>query len=51
MQRTCLGVLLLLILAFASPAFSQSGNGAPNGAHYNLNIRFLAVSYTKCPQI
>src|SRR6266704_4685103 len=38
MQRTCLGVLLLLILAFALPAFSQSGNGAPNGAHYNLNI-------------
>src|SRR6266851_548282 len=38
MQRTCLGVLFLLILAFALPAFSQSGNGAPNGAHYNLNI-------------
>src|SRR5713101_1349738 len=38
MQRTCLGVLLLLILAFALPAFPQNGNGAPNGAHYNLNI-------------
>src|ERR1700720_338549 len=38
MQRTCLGVLLLLILIFALPGFSQTGNGAPNGAHYNLNI-------------
>jgi hypothetical protein len=38
MQRTCLGVLLLLNLTFAVSAFSQTGNGAPNGAHYNLNI-------------
>jgi hypothetical protein len=38
MKRTCLGVFLLLILVFALPAFPQSGNGAPNGAHYNLNI-------------
>jgi hypothetical protein len=38
MQRTCFCVLLLLILAFAAPGFAQTGNGAPNGAHYNLNI-------------
>jgi len=31
-------VLLLLVLAFATPGFTQTGNGAPNGAHYNLNI-------------
>lgn len=29
---------LLLILAFSLPGFAQAGNGAPNGAHYNLNI-------------
>jgi hypothetical protein len=38
MQRTCFCVLLLLVLAFATPGFAQTGNGAPNGAHYNLNI-------------
>ena len=38
MQPTCFCVLLLLVLAFATPGFSQTGNGAPNGAHYNLNI-------------
>src|SRR5439155_21514931 len=38
MQRTCFCVLLLLVLAFATPGFTQTGNGAPNGAHYNLNI-------------
>src|SRR5438067_13922579 len=38
MQRTCFCVLLLLILAFAAPGFAQTGNGAPNGAHYHLNI-------------
>jgi len=38
MQRTCFCVLLLLLLACAVPGFSQTGNGAPNGAHYNLNI-------------
>lgn len=45
MQRTCLGVLLLLILAFALPAFPQSGNGAPNGAHFELGI--IGVSNPK----
>ncbi len=34
--RLC--VLLLATLALARPALSQNGNGAPNGAHYNLNI-------------
>jgi len=38
MQRTCFCVLLLLTLACALPGFAQTGNGAPNGAHYNLNI-------------
>jgi hypothetical protein len=37
MQRTCLCVLLL-ILSFALLGFAQTGNGAPNGTHYNLNI-------------
>jgi hypothetical protein len=31
-------MLLLATLALALPALSQNGNGAPNGAHYNLNI-------------
>jgi hypothetical protein len=38
MRRTCFCVLLLLTLPFALPGFAQAGNGAPNGAHYNLNI-------------
>src|SRR5713226_4610804 len=38
MQRARLCVLLLATLALARPALSQNGNGAPNGAHYNLNI-------------
>ena len=38
MQRSCSCVLFLLILAFALSGFAQTGNGAPNGAHYNLNI-------------
>jgi hypothetical protein len=38
MQRTCLCVLLLLILTFTLPGSAQNGNGAPKGAHYNLNI-------------
>src|SRR6266700_7344428 len=38
MQRPRLCMLLLATLALARPAFPQNGNGAPNGAHYNLNI-------------
>jgi hypothetical protein len=38
MQRVCLCMLLLVSLVLARPALSQNGNGAPNGAHYNLNI-------------
>src|SRR6266700_7968108 len=38
MQRPFLCMLLLATLALARPAFPQNGNGAPNGAHYNLNI-------------
>ena len=38
MRHARLCVLLLAALALARPALSQNGNGAPNGAHYNLNI-------------
>ena len=38
MQRPFLCMLLLATLALARPAFPENGNGAPNGAHYNLNI-------------
>src|SRR5437762_10173462 len=38
MQRTCFCVLLLLLLACTVPGIAQTGNGAPSGAHYNLNI-------------
>ncbi len=32
-------VLALLVLALiAAPSYAQTGNGAPNGPHYNLNI-------------
>jgi len=31
-------ILLLFALALVLPAYSQTGNGAPSGAHYNLNI-------------
>jgi hypothetical protein len=36
--RLCLCMLLLATLALARPAFPQTGNGAPSGGHYNLNI-------------
>src|ERR1051325_929367 len=36
MHRTCL--CLLIALAFLLPARAQTGNGAPSGSHYNLNI-------------
>ena len=29
---------MLTIAVAASPAFAQTGNGAPSGPHYNLNI-------------
>jgi hypothetical protein len=29
---------MLLLVALTLPGYSQTGNGAPNGAHYNLNI-------------
>jgi hypothetical protein len=38
MRQARLCVLLLTTLALARPALSQNGNGAPSGAHYNLNI-------------
>jgi hypothetical protein len=36
MQRASL--CLLLLVALTLPGYSQTGNGAPAGAHYNLNI-------------
>jgi hypothetical protein len=38
MQRAIFCVLLLVALTLTLPGYSQTGNGAPNGAHYNLNI-------------
>jgi hypothetical protein len=38
MQRASLCALLLVALTLTLPGYSQTGNGAPNGAHYNLNI-------------
>src|SRR5436305_5092895 len=38
MQRFKFCRLLLVALTLTLPGFSQTGNGAPNGAHYNLNI-------------
>jgi len=43
MARTFVCVILLGVVAFASPAFAQNGNGDGNGGlsgpHYNLNIQ------------
>ncbi len=36
MKKTLLFLALFAIVV--TPAFAQTGNGAPNGAHYNLNI-------------
>ena len=39
MVKHCKWILALLVTAIASPALAQGGgNGAPSGAHYNLNI-------------
>ena len=39
MKKVLLATLvLILVLAVVIPASAQTGNGAPNGAHYNLNI-------------
>ncbi len=40
MQSTRLGLLVVLVVSLSTSdaAFSQTGNGAPNGPHYNLNI-------------
>ena len=36
MKKTCL--LAAMLVATSAPAFAQTGNGAPSGSHYNLNI-------------
>jgi hypothetical protein len=38
MQRIPLVVLVFLLISLTLPSYSQTANGAPNGAHYNLNI-------------
>ena len=47
MQRLYLGLALVITLALAIPAHTQTGNGAPSGAHYNLNI--IGVTQGKNP--
>ena len=38
MKRVYFCLALLLVLGLAIPAYAGGGNGAPSGAHYNLNI-------------
>jgi hypothetical protein len=38
-------VVVTMVIAPAGPLLGQTGNGAPNGAHYNLNI--IGVPRTK----
>ena len=37
-MRATLAFMAALVAVTASPAFAQTGNGAPKGPHYNLNI-------------
>jgi hypothetical protein len=45
MQRSYLGLAIALTFALAIPAHSQTGNGAPNGPHFELGI--IGVSNPK----
>ena len=45
LHRTLALVAVLPLLT--SPAFAQTGNGAPSGAHYNLNIIGMAADDTE----
>jgi hypothetical protein len=38
MGKHTIGLGVAIALALAAPAAAQTGNGAPNGNHYNLNI-------------
>lgn len=38
MRNVSLIGVVTAILAMAAPAYAQTGNGAPSGSHYNLNI-------------
>lgn len=38
MKHYCQCLCVALIVAAAVPAYAQTGNGAPSGPHYNLNI-------------
>lgn len=40
-----LAITILVALSLVTPAFAGAGNGAPNGAHFNLNI--IGVSKDK----
>jgi hypothetical protein len=37
---------IVMLLAFSPVAYAGSGNGAPTGSHYNLNIIGVAKSKT-----
>ena len=39
----------LLVLISSAPAFAQTGNGTPSGAHYELNL--IGVTYGKNPPL
>src|SRR5262249_4134857 len=49
MQRLYLGLALVATFALAIPAHTQTGNGAPSGPHYNLNI--IGVTQGKNPPL
>lgn len=49
MQRSYVALVLAITFALAIPAHSQTGNGAPNGPHYNLNI--IGVTNGKNPPL
>ena len=38
MREYCPFFAAALVAAFAVPAYAQTGNGAPSGSHYTLNI-------------
>lgn len=38
MRKYCPFFAAALVAAFAVPAYAQTGNGAPSGSHYSLNI-------------
>ena len=49
MRRCYLGLVLAITFALAIPVHSQTGNGAPSGPHYDLNI--IGVTNGKTPPL